>query len=62
MLTRASFVIAGDYFAGGTVYRTIPSYNGTHVTIVTSNPDLTSNAYRMSIQAMVWIVPRENGR
>jgi hypothetical protein len=62
MITRAAFVIPGDYFAGGIVYKVIPVNRDKRVAIVTSNPDLTSSVYRMSIQAMVWIIPRENGK
>lgn len=62
MITRASFVIPGDYMAGGIVHSVIPSHKGTHVNVIVSNPDLTASTYRMSIQAMVWIIPRENGK
>jgi hypothetical protein len=62
MITRAAFVIPGDYFAGGIVYKVIPVNRDTQCAIVTSNPDLTSSVYRMSIQAKVWIIPRENGK
>jgi len=62
MITRAAFVIPGDYYAGGIVYKVIPLRRDTHCAIITRNFDCTSSAYRMSIQAMVWIIPRENGR
>lgn len=61
MLTRASFVIPGDYYAGGIVRYIVPVRNGTSVAIITENADLTSSTYLMSIQAMAWIIPRENG-
>lgn len=61
MITRASFVIPGDYYAGGIVRYIVPVRKGTNVAIITENADLTSSTYRMSNNAIVWIIPRENG-
>ena len=61
MLTTAQWVLPNDYMAGGTVRYIVPSHRGTHVNVIVENPDCTISTYRLSNDAKIWIIPRENG-